>query len=551
MMNRKWYAALLCILALLLCLSPVVAEDSQALQDSYNVDIYEPETAIPAAPTVIAQGMTELTDKRPATVLLVVAEKEGMLYTTNAAGEAAPLEEQLLLLRGLAMPMLQVEDANTAAALRDKLLEMQLSNAFVLSGDAQLLKTVCTDNMYLRPVLDLSVRGDMTVEEISRAVFENSLTIVMLDESQLSQEMTYQLQQRFMTVFARTSPDVRSLHTQILSGVNGVVTANWQGAIAALESYTDTTIVRPAHVVAHRGNPEAAPDNTLRAIVSAAENGADIIEIDVRMTKDGVLILCHDKEAPLAGYTKYAVPETELSVLQSLEIADARAESGDRLITLEEAFRLIKEQYPHVVLELDLKDRRIEVVQAIRALAEECGVLGNMALLSSNMSLNAKALKLPMGCAVINSDEKSGAVRAGGAGKSAYLAEKAYRHAGGYLCQGSLYFSTKLIEYMKHLGVTSWVYTMNTARDMDNRFLQGYSGMTTNVPAHGKNYARYLKVEEVEGVRRAVLHMYDGTTRDVTAECEEVKLDEGIVALRCAQTLTNRKTYYIYSLPLQ
>ena len=551
MNNRKWYIALLCALAFLLSVFPAAAEDSQALIDSYNVEIYEPVTKIPAAPTVIAQGMTEFTDKRPATVLLTVYENGGKLYTRDASGAETLLDTQLALLCGLAMPMLQVEDGAAAAALREMLWEMQLSNAFILSGDAQLLKTVCDDNMYLRPVMDLSARGDMTVEEVGQAMFENGLTIVMLDESQLSQEMTHCLQQHFMTVFARTSPDARSLHTQILSGVNGVVTENWQGAIAALEGYTDATIVRPAHVVAHRGDPQAAPDNTLRAIASAAENGADIIEIDVRMTKDGVLILCHDKEAPLAGYTKYPVPETELSVLQSLEIADARAESGDYLPTLAEAYQLIKEKYPHVVFEIDLKDRRIEVVKAIREVAREHNTLVNTALLCSNMNVNRQALKLPMGCAVINSDESSGAVRGGGAGKSAYLAEKAYRHAGGYLCQGTLYFSTKLIEYMKHLGVTSWVYTMNSARDMDNRFLQGYSGMTTNVPAHGKNYARYLKVEETDGVRKAMLHMYDGTTRDVTAECEEVTLEDGLTALRCAQTLTNRKTYYIYSLPLQ
>ncbi|MEV8448185.1 glycerophosphodiester phosphodiesterase [Streptomyces parvus] len=46
--------------------------------------------------------------------------------------------------------------------------------------------------------------------------------------------------------------------------------------------------------VAHRGDPYLARENTLPSIRSALERGADAVEIDVRVTRDGVPVLLHD-----------------------------------------------------------------------------------------------------------------------------------------------------------------------------------------------------------------------------------------------------------------
>ncbi|WP_032792402.1 glycerophosphodiester phosphodiesterase, partial [Streptomyces sp. W007] len=46
--------------------------------------------------------------------------------------------------------------------------------------------------------------------------------------------------------------------------------------------------------VGHRGDPYLARENTLPSIVSALERGADAVEIDVRVTRDGVPVLLHD-----------------------------------------------------------------------------------------------------------------------------------------------------------------------------------------------------------------------------------------------------------------
>src|SRR6202521_1749845 len=54
------------------------------------------------------------------------------------------------------------------------------------------------------------------------------------------------------------------------------------------------TAGRPPFTSAHRGHSTAAPENTLAALGAAWRAGATVAEIDVRMTRDGELVLLHD-----------------------------------------------------------------------------------------------------------------------------------------------------------------------------------------------------------------------------------------------------------------
>jgi glycerophosphoryl diester phosphodiesterase len=53
--------------------------------------------------------------------------------------------------------------------------------------------------------------------------------------------------------------------------------------------------------VGHRGASAHAPENTLGAIRKAAELGAHMVELDVRMSADGVTVLSHDADVPVPG----------------------------------------------------------------------------------------------------------------------------------------------------------------------------------------------------------------------------------------------------------
>src|SRR4051794_10674132 len=54
-------------------------------------------------------------------------------------------------------------------------------------------------------------------------------------------------------------------------------------------------------VLGHRGAPVEAPENTIAAFVAAGRLGADGVELDVRRTADGALVVRHDATVPGAG----------------------------------------------------------------------------------------------------------------------------------------------------------------------------------------------------------------------------------------------------------
>ena len=47
-------------------------------------------------------------------------------------------------------------------------------------------------------------------------------------------------------------------------------------------------------IVGHRGARGLSPENTIASLEKAIEHGVDMVEVDVRVTKDGVAVLHHD-----------------------------------------------------------------------------------------------------------------------------------------------------------------------------------------------------------------------------------------------------------------
>ena len=63
--------------------------------------------------------------------------------------------------------------------------------------------------------------------------------------------------------------------------------------------------VRNVEITAHRGSSIKYPENTMISFLAASEEGADFIEIDVQMSKDGNVVVCHDNNlSRVAGVNK-------------------------------------------------------------------------------------------------------------------------------------------------------------------------------------------------------------------------------------------------------
>lgn len=96
-------------------------------------------------------------------------------------------------------------------------------------------------------------------------------------------------------------------------------------------------------VISHRGDWRNAPENSLQAIKNCIDMGVDMVEIDIHKTKDGKLVLMHDKTIDRTTTGKGLVSEWTLDSLKTLYLRNgANHATHHKIPTLEEAMLLAK-----------------------------------------------------------------------------------------------------------------------------------------------------------------------------------------------------------------
>ncbi|MBJ8346322.1 glycerophosphodiester phosphodiesterase [Antrihabitans sp. YC2-6] len=106
---------------------------------------------------------------------------------------------------------------------------------------------------------------------------------------------------------------------------------------------------RAPFVVAHRGASAARQEHTLAAYELALEEGADGLECDVRLTRDGHLVCVHDRTVDRTSSGTGLVSELTLDELRALDFG--RDEEPAQVLTLAELIQLV----------LDWKSRPIKL----------------------------------------------------------------------------------------------------------------------------------------------------------------------------------------------
>ena len=96
-------------------------------------------------------------------------------------------------------------------------------------------------------------------------------------------------------------------------------------------------------VWAHRGASGYAPENTLPAFQKAADLGADGVELDVQLTKDGEIVVCHDEQIDRTASAKGWIKDYTLEELKKMDFCGGQmAYEGVQIPTMQEAFDLLK-----------------------------------------------------------------------------------------------------------------------------------------------------------------------------------------------------------------
>jgi glycerophosphoryl diester phosphodiesterase len=141
----------------------------------------------------------------------------------------------------------------------------------------------------------------------------------------------------------------------------------------------------PVVAIAHRGEPVGHRENTLPALAAATALGADMVEIDLRRTRDGAIVVLHDQTLGRLWGLEVSVGDVDLAEVAALGHDDVR------IPTLADVLDVVP-----LPLMVDFTRREVvpgalEAVQAAGALPRCLFVTGNVASLQQLRGQSAEA----------------------------------------------------------------------------------------------------------------------------------------------------------------
>jgi len=230
--------------------------------------------------------------------------------------------------------------------------------------------------------------------------------------------------------------------------------------------------VIPPLRIAHRGasGRGLAPENTLAAFEKALDIGVDMLEIDVRVTGDGQLIVLHDPSLDRTTDCEGIVREMGLD-----EIRQADAGDGERVPILGEVFDLARNRAP-ILLEIKSDFIAERVVQAIADAQIEEQVVVQSFNPQTVERVKRLAPHLPSSLLIGELPTTPSRVRA------RRLVSQVLEVGANTLSIWHATLTPSLIEEMRKRGIAVWACTVDEEITMRDLAMMGVQGLVTNYP---------------------------------------------------------------------
>lgn len=236
-------------------------------------------------------------------------------------------------------------------------------------------------------------------------------------------------------------------------------------------------------IVGHRGASAEAPENTLAAFRRAVEVGAEGIEFDIRLSKDGVPVVIHDETLVRTSKLNALVKELTAKELGQVDVGswfDGRF-SGEKVPTLEMVLQCLQGFTGPLYVELKFSD-----VEAEELAGAVCEVIGGSPLLPQMIVKSFRLSILPyvrcrcegVKTAALFAPKVMRFLR-----KEKYLVKIAQELGADHLSLHRSLVTRKLMKKVENTGLPVTVWTADSRRWVKKGIELGLAAIITNDPA--------------------------------------------------------------------
>ena len=235
---------------------------------------------------------------------------------------------------------------------------------------------------------------------------------------------------------------------------------------------------------AHRGASEYAPENTMAAFCLAVEMGANGIETDVRLSKDGVPVLFHDDDMARISSYRGAVESLEYKQLSELDLGSWKHSmyKNERIVRLDDFLRYFSRENLAFALELKGAGSEEKTVEYVHLY--DCSQTVTITSFDFDMLKKTGAIDEGLARGYLTggiNDETLSVLEAEGIGE---------------ICPNAQTVTKRTVEYARKRGFSVRAWGVGDITLMKRCCEAGVDGMTVNFP---DKLAEWIKKPETHG----------------------------------------------------
>lgn len=505
--------------------------------------VKNPESNILNTPTNIAiidslETLEGLEEGSPSNALMYI--DDSLNVNTKDGANITTVEKAFDYLGKSIIPAFYVNDKTTVDKLAVFLKEKEFEDALVISADTEVAGYVFEKYKILRNAVDFSSLAaekpsDEKLLEIRGITRTAKSLIAILPMEYANADTVYYLQSLGVTVWIKNDnlTSDTTVAQMITSGATGLITNDYNIVASAFKKlFEPNTITKTSLIIGHRGNPTMAPENSLSGYLKAIENGADVVETDVYLSKDGHVVIMHDgtmkRTTTYTGST--SITQMTLEEIKQYNLwADGNKFKNDypeeKVPTLKELFEALKDKDTKIFLEI--KDGNSNIIKPIVDLIDEYNYEDRVFVIcfTAGQLINMQKSLPTMGTGFLMGGSISDTTTEEKLHDTLYQNYKQFHACYSTFNPGYRQFTGDFMAALRHRGITiwPWTYTLSSATDFNNSFLAGVDGITTNDAQYSKDMVKKLVAStntfniELEGTSTFSIDKitYGGDTSDI------------------------------------
>lgn len=315
-------------------------------------------------------------EKKPASVIVTPDESMNVTLGGETKTLAATFDSHL---KGKFIPIVRLDETTVQPFINWLNKTYTIVDIMAVSKDVKVLEKLYADSVafMVNTVYDLTDKkiGAERLGEWDHIAEANvaGCNILMYDGSDPNLSVAAEYVEAMTKLCWAYTEGEEEAVSAMAAGCYGVATATLSEATDALSYFSESGFARAQFIAAHRGITSYCNEQSPTAIMATANEGATHIELDLQITKDERIFICHNSSTGYTATQSVTFTQAPAEALKNMTLNDYSLKYGETFPSLEETIEMLIDTDVIFIFELKFDEgssRAADTLHAIERMKE-------------------------------------------------------------------------------------------------------------------------------------------------------------------------------------